>query len=106
MESVVTLQYRIARDAYASSKLVAIVGGGMTSALSLDWQLPTPKSEEERMAQHRDKERFHHLIEILEAKQINGVELECNGSLRGFVLQATGVPRLTKRGHAQIESHR
>jgi hypothetical protein len=103
---LVTLQYRISRDAFAPSKFVVIVGGGMSSGVTLVWRLPSPESDEEKIAQQEDKERFHHLIELLEAKQINGVEFECSGNLRGLVLQATDVPHLTDRGRRQIETQR
>jgi hypothetical protein len=103
---MLTLQYRIARDAFASSKFVAILGDGITPGLTLDWQLPSSDREKEKIAQQEDKERFHHLIELLEAKQINGVEFECSGKLNGVMLQATGYPHLTEKGRRQIEEQR
>lgn len=102
-EEPVTLQYRVARDALAPSKFVGVVGDGITLGLSLVWELPLPESDEKKVAQQREKERFYRLIEMLEARQINGVEFECTGKLNRFVLHATSVPRLTGRGLRQIE---
>lgn len=100
----VTLQYRVAGDAIAPSRFVAVVGDRMTLGLSLVWELPLPKSEAQKLVQQEEKERFHRLIEMLEAREINGVEFECTGKLTYFVLHATSVPRLTKLGVRQIEN--
>ena len=102
-EKKVTLQYRVAGDAFAPSRFVAVVGDGITFGLSLVWELPLPKSEAQKLVQQEEKERFHRLIEMLEAKQINGVEFECRGKLNPFVLHATTVPRLTNMGVRQVE---
>jgi len=100
----VTLQYRVAGDAFAPSKFVAVVGDGITFGLSLVWELPPPKSEAQKLAQQDEKERFHRLIDMLEAKQINGVEFECKGKLSHFELHATSVPRLTDMGVREVEN--
>lgn len=101
---MVTLQYRVARDALAPSKFVGVVDSGITQGLLLVWELPSPESEENKLAQQEEKERFHRLIELLEVRQINGVEFECTGKLNHFELRAATVPRLTERGLRQIES--
>jgi hypothetical protein len=102
-EKKVTLQYLAASDAFAPSRFVAVVGDGTSWGLSLVWELPLPKSEAQKLVQQEEKERFHRLIEMLEARQINGVEFECRGKLNPFVLHATTVPRLTDTGVRQIE---
>ena len=102
-EQRVTLQYRVARDAFAPSRFVGVVGDGITPGLSLVWELPLPESEEQKAAQQQEKERFHRLLETLEARQLNGVEFECTGRVDRFVLHATAVPRLTEKGLRQIE---
>ena len=99
-----TLEYRVAGDAVAPSRFVAVVGDGITFGLSLVWELPLPKSEAEKRVQREEKERFHRLIEMLEARQINGVEFECRGKLDYFVLRATTVPRLTDMGVREVEN--
>jgi len=100
----VTLQYRVAGDAFAPSKFVGVVGDGLTMGLSLVWELPLPKSEAQKLVQQEEKERFHRLIEMLEARQLNGVEFECTGKLTHFVLHATAVPHLTDMGARQVEN--
>jgi hypothetical protein len=102
-EKKVTLQYIVASDAFAPSRFVAVVGDGTSWGLSLVWELPLPKSEAQKLVQQEEKERFHRLIEMLEARQINGVEFECRGKLNPFVLHATTVPRLTDMGVRQVE---
>jgi hypothetical protein len=102
-ENKVTLEYRIAHDAFAPSRFVGVVGDGITWGLSLVWELPPPESEAEKVAQQEEKERFYRLLEMLEAWQINGVEFECAGKLSPFVLHARAVPRLTARGLQQFE---
>jgi hypothetical protein len=103
-EKVVSLQYRTARDAFAPSKFVGVVGDGITMGLNLVWELPPPSSERMRMAQHEEKERFNRTLEMLEARQINGAEFECSGKLEGLLLHVTSVPRLTERGLRQFEN--
>ena len=103
-ERKVTLEYRVARDAFAPSRFVGVVGDGITMGLSLVWELPSPETDENKVAQQEERERFQRLIEMLEARQINGVEFECTGKLTPFVLHATSVPRLTEKGLRQIES--
>ena len=105
-EGMVTLQYRVARDALAPSRFVGVMGDGITLGLSLVWDLPVAESEEEKLARDEEKERFHRLIEMLEAQQINGVEFECAGTLNRFVLHAATVPRLTPKGLRQVEESR
>jgi len=102
-EQKVTLQYRVSRDAFAPSKFVGVVGDGITNGLSLVWELPLPESEAQKLVQQEEKERFDSLIEMLEARQINGVEFECTGKLSYFELRATTVPRLTDVGVRQID---
>lgn len=102
MEDRVTLQYRVSRDAFAPSRFVGVVGDGITAGLSLVWELPPAEGQEKKVAQLEQNERFHRLIEMLEARQINGVEFECTGKLNGFVLHATSVPRPTEKGLQQI----
>jgi len=105
-EKRVTLQYRVAGDALAPSRFVGVVGDEITLGLSLVFSLPSSESEKKNVAQQKEKERFQRLIEMLEARQINGVEFECTGKLNPFVLHATSVPRLTKKGLRQVESMR
>jgi hypothetical protein len=105
-ERKVTLQYRTAHDALAPSRFVGVVGDGITMGLSLVWALPSSESGESNVAQQEEKERLQRLIEMLEAREMNGVEFECTGKLNGFELHATSVPRLTKKGLRQIESMR
>ncbi len=100
---VVNLQYRIAHDSFAPSKFVGVVGNGITPGLSLVWELPVLESDEQKLAQREELQRFHRLLALIEERQINGVEFECACRLDGFVLYATAVPRLTKKGLRQIE---
>jgi hypothetical protein len=97
-ESELTLQYRVAGDAISPSRFVALVGDGMTFGLTLVWALPAPEGAEQRRVQQEQREEFDRLIRMLEARQINGAEFECTGSLRGFELHAATVPRLTEDG--------
>jgi hypothetical protein len=99
-----TLQYRTARDAVAPSKFVAVMADGMTPGLSLEWDLPPARSETARAAQQQAKEQFLGLIDSLEARQINGVEFECSGELKGFAVRVKSVPQLTEKGKAQIKA--
>jgi hypothetical protein len=92
----VTLQYRVARDAIAPSRFVAVSDKGISGPLDITWDLP--KAEEKK------REEFDALIKKLEDKQINGVEFECKGEwlMRGAILQVTTVPQLTKEGKKRI----
>ena len=38
----IVLQYRVARDAFAPSKFVAVIDDGMSVPLELIWDLPVP----------------------------------------------------------------
>jgi hypothetical protein len=91
----VTLQYRVARDAFAPSRFVAVSDEGMSGPLDITWNLP--KAEDK-------KKEFDALIERLEDKQINGVEFECEGEwvMRGAILRVTTVPQLTGEGKKRI----
>ena len=97
-ESELTLQYRVAGDAVAPSRFVALIGDGMTFGLTLVWALPVPEGAERRRVQQEQRDEFDRLIEMLEAQQINGAEFECRGGLDGFELHAATVPRLTEDG--------
>lgn len=92
----VTLQYRVARDAFAPSRFVAVKDKGISAPLDITWDLP--KAEEKK------KEEFDTLIKKLEDKQINGVEFECKGEwlMRGTILRVTTVPQLTDDGKKRI----
>jgi hypothetical protein len=75
----ITLQYRVARDAFAPSNFVTVIDGGMSLPLELIWDIPMAVEKNKRQAQERQKVEFDALIESLEAKQINGVEFDCSG---------------------------
>lgn len=92
----VTLQYRVARDAVAPSRFVAVSDKGMSAPFDITWDLP--KAEEKK------KEEFDALIKTLEDKQINGVEFECKGEwlMGGAILRVTTVPQLTNEGKKRI----
>lgn len=92
----VTLQYRVARDAIAPSRFVAVSDKGISGPLEITWDLP--KAEEKK------KEEFDALITTLEERQINGVEFECRGEwlMRGAILRVTTVPHLTEKGKKRI----
>lgn len=92
----VTLQYRVARDAIAPSRFVAVSEKGISGPLRITWDLP--KAEE------KEKEEFDALIKRLEEKQINGVEFECKGEwvMRGAILRVTTVPQVTEKGKKRI----
>jgi hypothetical protein len=94
-----TLQYRVARDAFAPSRFVAVIDGGISPPLELIWDLP--KSE----AQTIEKARFDELIQSLEAEQINGVEFTCSGEWiqQGSKLRVTTVPKLTDAGRNRVQ---
>ena len=93
----VTLQYRVARDAFAPSRFVAVSDKGISGPLDITWDLP--KAEEKK------KKEFDALIKKLEDKQINGVEFECKGEwlMRGAILRVTTVPQLTEEGKKRIK---
>jgi hypothetical protein len=92
----VTLQYRVARDAFAPSRFVAVSDRGISAPLDITWDLP--KAEEEK------KNEFDAVIKKLEDKQINGVEFECKAEwlMRGATLRVTTVPQLTEEGKNRI----
>lgn len=95
----VTLQYRVARDAFAPSRFVAVSDKGISGPLDITWDLP--KAEDQK------KKEFDALIKKLEDKQINGVEFECKGEwlMRGATLRVTTVPQLTEEGKKRIAEH-
>jgi hypothetical protein len=99
----ITLQYRVARDAFAPSKFVALIDGGMSIPLELIWDLPVQVEKDERQTQERQKTEFDALIEHLEAKQINGVEFDCSGEWvqKGTKLRITTVPQPTETGKGE-----
>ena len=92
----VTLQYRVARDAFAPSRFVALSDRGISASLDITWDLP--KAEDQK------KKEFDALIKKLEDKQINGVEFECKAEwlMRGAILRVTTVPQLTEEGKKRI----
>jgi hypothetical protein len=92
----VTLQYRVARDAVAPSRFVAVSDKGISAPLHITWDLP--KAEDKKRGE------FDALIKTLEDKQINGVEFECMGEwlMRGATLRVTTVPQLTEEGKKRI----
>jgi len=91
------LQYRVARDAVAPSRFVAVSDKGISAPLDITWDLP--KAEDQKK-----KKEFDALIKKLEEKQINGVEFECKGEwlMRGAILRVTTVPQLTEEGKRRI----
>jgi hypothetical protein len=95
----VTLQYRVALDAVAPSRFVAVSDRGISVPLEVTWDLPNTD------AHRKQKAQFDELIRSLEAKGINGVEFECRGEwlLRGASLRITIVPELTEAGKKRIE---
>ena len=95
----VTLQYRVARDAVAPSRFVAVSDKGISAPLDITWDLP--KAEDQK------KEEFDALIKRLEDKQINGVEFDCKGEwlMRGAILRVTSVPQLTEEGKKRIKEN-
>jgi len=95
----VTLQYRVARDAVAPSRFVAVIDKGISAPLDIRWDLPT--------AEEKKKEEFYALIKKLEERQINGVEFECRGEWLkgGAILRVTTVPQVTEIGKKRIAEH-
>jgi hypothetical protein len=100
----IMLQYRVARDAFAPSKFVAVIDGGMSPPLELIWDLAMPVEKNKRKAQERQKAEFDALIKSLEAKQINGVEFDCSGEWvqKGTKLRIRTVPQPTETGKRKI----
>src|SRR3990172_5939914 len=92
----ITLQYRVARDAVAPSRFVAVSDKGISAPLDITWDLPK--------AEGIKKGEFDALIKKLEEKQINGVEFESKGEwvMRGAILRVTTVPQLTEEGKRRI----
>jgi hypothetical protein len=103
----VTLQYRVARDAFAPSRYVAVINGGISLALDVQWDLPKLDDKEKRDAQEKAKKEFDDLIQKLEAKEINGVEFECRGEWlkKGLKLRITTVPQPTEAGKQTIKDN-
>jgi hypothetical protein len=95
----VTLQYRVARDAFAPSRFIAVIGDGVSPPLELVWDLHQTAAHEKKKAQ------FDDLIRSLEAKQINGVEFECRAEWiqYGAKLRITTVPELSASGTKRIQ---
>ena len=95
----VTLQYRVARDAVAPSRFVAVIDKGISAPLDIRWDLPS--------GQEKKKGDFDVLIKKLEERQINGVEFECRGEWLkgGGMLRVTTVPQLTEIGKKRIAEH-
>jgi hypothetical protein len=104
----VTLQYRVgrgvARDAFAPSKFVAVIDGGITLPLELSWDLVKLEDQDQREAQEKQKKEFDDLIKKLEDKGLNGVEFECKGEwlTKGSKLRVTSVPQPTEAGKKRI----
>jgi len=90
------LQYRVARDAVAPSRFVAVSDKGISAPLEITWDLPKEENKK--------KKEFDALIKKLEDKQINGVEFECKAEwlMRGAILRVTTVPQLTEEGKKRI----
>lgn len=103
----VTLQYRVARDAFAPSRFVAVVHGGVTLPLDVTWELPKLEDKDKREAQEKRKKEFDDLIKKLEAGGINGVEFECKGEWlkKGVKLRITSVPAVTEAGKKTIKDN-
>src|SRR5262249_3448683 len=101
----VTLQYRVAQDAFAPSKFVALIDGGITLPLKLSWDLPKLEDQDKRESQAKQKKEFDELIKKLEDKKINGVEFECKGEwlTKGSKLRVTSVPQPTAAGKKRIQ---
>jgi hypothetical protein len=99
-----TLQYRIAWDAFAPPKFVAVIDGGITLPLMLTWDLPKLDEKEKGEAQEKQKKEFDDQIKKLEDKKINGVEFECKGEwlTKGYKLRVTSVPQPTEAGKKRI----
>ena len=100
----VTLQYRIAWDAFAPSKFVAVIDGFITLPLKLSWDLAKLEEQDQREAQTKQKKEFDDLIKRLEDKKINGVEFECKGEwlTKGYKLRVTTIPQPTEAGKKRI----
>jgi len=75
----VTLQYRIALDAIAPSKFVALIDGGMSVPLELSWDLPQPESPAKREARQKQKKQFDDMIKTLEEKGSTAWSLSAGG---------------------------
>jgi hypothetical protein len=103
----VTLQYRIAKDAFAPTGFVAVIDGGTTLRLQLSWELPVPKNAEEKAAQEKMRKVFDELCGKLETKEINGVEFECRGEWvkKGISVRLKSVPQLTDSGKKRIKDN-
>ena len=103
----VTLLYRVARDAFAPSKFVAVIDGGVSLPLEVTWDLPKLDAKDKREAQEKQKAKFEELLKALEVKQINGVEFECRGewTKKGFKLRITTVPEPTEAGKKTIKNN-
>src|SRR5262249_32319733 len=101
----VTLQYRVSKDAFAPSKFVAVIGGGISQPLNVSWDLPNLKDKDKKAVHERHKKEFDDLIKKLEANEVNGVEFECRGEWlkKGFRLRITSVPQPTEAGKKTIK---
>lgn len=101
----ITLQYRVARDAFAPSAFVAVVDGGISPPLKLIWDLPDWDDDDRAQRQSREKRDFDGLIERLERESLNGVEFLCTGVWLepGLRLRVTSVPRLTEAGRRRLQ---
>jgi hypothetical protein len=99
----ITLQYRVARDAFAPSRFVAVIDDGLSPPLAIIWDLARP-DKDTREALETQKIRFDALIRALETQQINGVEFECQGVWiqKGAALRITTVPEPTEAGKQRI----
>jgi hypothetical protein len=100
----VTLQYRVARDAFAPSQFVAVIDGGISPVLEVTWDLPKSDEKDKREAQEKQKAQFDELIRHLEANHINGVEFECRCQWipERAALRIVSVPELTASGKKRI----
>ena len=100
----VTLQYRIAWDAFAPSRFVAVIDGFITLPLKLSWDLAKLEDQGQREAQEKQKKEFDDLIKKLEDKGLNGVEFECKGEwlTKGYKLRVTTVPQPSEAGKKRI----
>ena len=103
----VILQYRTSTDAFAPSRYIAVIDGGITLPLEMKWDLPKLDDKDKKEAQEKQKKEFDDLIKRLEAGQINGAEFECRGEWlkKGFKLRLTTVPALTEAGKKRVKDN-
>jgi hypothetical protein len=94
--TTVLLQYRIKADALAPSRFV----------LTDEQDQVSPHITVKNDLPEADRSRLEKMLNVLEVRNVNGVEFQCQGYFEGprdNVLVVTTVPKITKKGSMRLK---